>query len=182
MRILERLKKFRDDCSGAMIIEFLMVVPPLVLVFFLSYVYFDAYRTKNTAQKATFSIADLLSRQTDAVDAEYLAGIKSVFDYLARVDSSEAGLRISSMSYDEEEDERAIVWSYAVGSVNDPLTTAELVSYQDKIPVIADDDTLILIESFISYSPPIEGLIGEQVFSTFTPVSPRFASQLAWAN
>jgi len=180
MRLRNQLKSFIKDREGTIIVEMVLVTPLLALALYTAYVFFDAYRIRNTAQKATYTVSDLLSRQTAAVDEAYLEGIKNIFDYLAKTDPVDTGLRITSMTYDKEQAATFVQWSHAMGNVEIELTDQDLIDLEDRIPQIADDDTLILVESFISYEPPMKRVIPSQNFKTFTPVSPRFAPKLAW--
>lgn len=182
MGFRNQLKSFIKGEKGAIVVEMALVTPILAFVLYMSYVFFDAYRIKNTAQKATYTIADLLSRRTDGIDEAYMEGMKELFDFLAKTDPGTTDLRVSSILYKADVALNEVKWSYVSGD-NMPLLTDEMLQLEvDKIPATADGDYLILVETFVSYEPPVQGIVGAQTYNVFTPVSPRFAPHLAWSG
>lgn len=182
MKFAQKIKAFAKDQSGVAVVEFILLVPVLAFAMMMSFVFFDAYKTKNTSQKASYTIADLLSRQTDAVDEDYLEGLKDLFDFIANTDPQTTSIRVSSILYKKNKDLNKVKWSYVVGDNVTPWKTSKLKDLYDYIPDVSNKDYLIIVETFVSYSPPFAGVIEIQEFTTFTPVSPRFAPHLAWGG
>ncbi|MGV6811078.1 MAG: TadE/TadG family type IV pilus assembly protein [Brevirhabdus sp.] len=182
MGFRNQLKSFIKGEKGAIVVEMALVTPILAFVLYMSYVFFDAYRIKNTAQKATYTIADLLSRRTDGIDEAYMDGMKELFDFLAKTDPGTTDIRVSSVLYKKNKDLYKVKWSYVSGENMSSLTTSELKDYKDMMPEVANKDYLILVETFVNYEPPVQGVVGDQIYKVFTPVSPRFAPHLAWSG
>lgn len=177
-----KLRAFLKNDDGAILMEFVLTIPLVAFAVYMSFVFFDAYKTKNTAQKASYTIADLLSRQVEGADEAYLAGMKDVFDFLASTDANDTTIRVTSVFYKKNKDLYKVMWSKTVGNNVGKWKTSKLKKLKDHLPDVANKDYLILVETFVEYEPPFSGVIETQEFTTFTPVSPRFAPQLAWVG
>lgn len=59
-----------------------MILPILIWAFFGSFTIFEAFRQRSISLKATYTIADMLSRQIDAVGPDAIDGLNDVFEYL----------------------------------------------------------------------------------------------------
>ena len=73
-KILRSLKNFRHDTRGVVSVEMVLILPLLFWSFAAVATFFDAYRTRSLAEKAAFTISDMLSRETNAVTAESRSG------------------------------------------------------------------------------------------------------------
>lgn len=183
MKTLKRqLAAFWRGNDGTAVIEFVLTMPIVAFAVYMSFVFFDAYRAKNTAQKASFTIADLLSRQTEGADETYLAGLKDLYDFLAKTDPSTTSIRVTSVYYKKNKDLYKVMWSKVVGNNVNKWKTSKLKKLKENLPDVANKEYLILVETFVEYDPPFNGVINSQEFTTFTPISPRFAPQLAWVG
>jgi Flp pilus assembly protein TadG len=65
--MLKRAKHFLRDSRAAVALETVLILPILIWAFVASFVFFDAYRVYSTSVKATYMVADMLSRQTNEV-------------------------------------------------------------------------------------------------------------------
>ncbi|MGR3572653.1 TadE/TadG family type IV pilus assembly protein [Brevirhabdus sp.] len=168
--------------SGVLTTEFVLIVPFLVSAYVLAYAYFDAFQTKNSSQKAAYTISDLMSRETVAVNAGYVEGIKKIFDYLSRSNPEDSWIRVSSITYNKTDDVYKVQWSYVTAELQPTLTNDELSKLLDRIPVMSDGDTFLLTETSQAYTPVFNWMFKPTTFTHFIPTSPRFAPQLAWNN
>jgi hypothetical protein len=62
------------------------------------------------------------------------------------------------------------------------LTSADLPNIAENLPAMADQDTVILVETQTTYDPVLQIGLGEQTISTFVFTRPRYAPQLAFAS
>ena len=74
MNLLKRLRLFTDDNRGSIPTEGVLAFTMLIWWYLASFQFFDAFRQKNINLKAAYTIADLISRQTDAI--EDFVGVK----------------------------------------------------------------------------------------------------------
>ncbi len=71
-----------DDDAGSVSVETVIIMPILLWVYVATFVIFDGFRTHNQNVKAAYTIGDMLSRETNAIDNAYLEGLSDVFDFL----------------------------------------------------------------------------------------------------
>ncbi|MEZ5674638.1 hypothetical protein SAMN06265173_10388 [Thalassovita litoralis] len=180
--ILSRqLRRFRDDTRGTVAIEAVIALPVLFWVFLASFVFFDAYRQHSINVKAAYMVGDMLSRETNAVDTEYLDGMKSLFDYLTKA-STQSRIRVTVLQWDEEDEAYTRDWSEVRGGGIAELTNADLQSLSSKLPVMSDNERLILVETWAHYTPPFKVGLAERDMYNFVFTSPRFAPLLRWQS
>ena len=78
MKALSRqIRRFRDQEDGLVMTEFLIMLPLLIWTFMALFVYWDAFRTINQAQKATYSVSDVISRQSE-IDTVFIDGMQTI--------------------------------------------------------------------------------------------------------
>ena len=65
---MRRFPGFLSDDRGSLTMEFVLWLPLLMAWLVVSAVFHDAYRNRDLATKASYTIADLISRQTTLVD------------------------------------------------------------------------------------------------------------------
>ncbi|SLN37292.1 hypothetical protein AQS8620_01359 [Aquimixticola soesokkakensis] len=180
-RLATRIRTFGKDTDGSYTVEAMFMLPLLIFFMMALYVYFAGYRAKLTSEKAAYVVADLLSRQTDEVDAKFVDGMGDVFAYLTRSDNS--GLTASSVRWSESVNNGAYVieWSQSTGT-RGALTSAQLSDYEDRLPTMVDGETVVIIQTSETWSPPFDAGVAQTEFDNFVVTSPRFAAQVAWAN
>lgn len=193
-----RWERFRDDDRGSMAVELVMVVPILMWIVLSTYVYFDTFRNEANAHRAALTIADMFSREEDAIDSAYLNGARSLLQTLT-LDDDNPDFRVTVYRYQESDDTYRRIWSrtrgVATGLDDGDLADLKLAA---RLPVMADGDRSILLETFTEYTPPFNtgirsltnffqssgGSPREDLdtvnFATFTVIRPRFELTLCW--
>lgn len=147
-----RFRQFVRDENGLVMTEFLILLPLLIWAFMALVVYWDTFRTINEAQKASYAISDLMSRQSD-VDTNFLRGMETMFDYLLdHTDGIE--MRITSIEWDEDADNYFVLFSYSPSGRMRGLDNNEInaAKFRSKIPVLADHESVIVVETRVAYS------------------------------
>jgi len=170
------LRRFWKDERAAIAMEAVIITPVLAWTFIGSFVFFDAYRTYNSSIKATYAVADILSRQTDTVFGYDIEGMAQIFDHLVR-NNGDARLRVTQIFYVASLDEYRVDWSYATNG-EARLFTSNLVDMEELLPTMANAERLILVQSFIPYRPVFQSGMDIITFSNFTFTRPRFAGQI----
>jgi hypothetical protein len=131
------------------------------------------------SQKATYTVADMLSRETSAVDGNYMTAAHELYGYLAN--SSDNSLRVSVVTMKEDPDTLVrtmqLVWSEGVGGMEG---YAAIEPLKDRVPDMAPGDQLIVVESVQSWSPGFAVGLAEYNFREVAIMRPRFAPQLVW--
>lgn len=171
--LLRQLRRFRDKEDGVVLAEFLILLPLLVWVFMALFIYWDAFRTINQSQKGAYSVADVLSRQKE-VDANYINGMQTLMQYLVK-NGYEVKIRVTSIKYDENSGRYAVLFSRSPGGRLPALTNISVNNpdFADRIPVMDDQDSVVVVETRLSYVPSINVGVAAQEFSQFIVTRPR---------
>lgn len=174
------LRNFSRDNRGSVAIEAAIIIPVLLWAFVAMWVFFEAYKTRSEVEKAAWVIGDMISRETNAIDDEYLDGAKSLFDLLSDSDSP-SGLRVSVITYSGAFETYQLEWSQIRGNIA-ALEGSSMTDLADDLPVMADGERLILVQTISTYEPNLNVGIGDQTMKTFIFTRPRFAPQVVWED
>lgn len=165
-----RLRQFQRSESGATIIEFALLAPVLLSVLLGSVTAFDLFRNAQSVEKATFTIGDMLSRQT-SVSASTLNDMLNLM--LNVVPSAhDGGLRISSVG--RQNGAFVVLSSRRVGT-NVPTTPIPA----NILPDIAEGDTVLVTESFVPHEAMFAGFgLTDITFKANAVHRPRFVTAI----
>jgi Flp pilus assembly protein TadG len=173
-------KWFSKNEEGGMSIEAVLAIPMLVWALSATFVFWDAFKTLNISQKATYTVADMLSREEVAITPDYLTAVHEIYDFLAESDGDNA-LRVSVVTMTEDPvtlvKTLSLVWSEGVGGIDghDDITPIE-----SRIPDMSDGEQLIIVESEQEWSPAFSVGLASYRFREVALARPRFAPQLIW--
>lgn len=171
---------FMKDGAGSVAVEAVLILPFLLWAFLATFVYFDAFRQSSINLRAAYTIGDMLSRETAAVDSSYVTSLQSLFSFLSKGDSDPA-VRVSVAMWDAEDNAYKLDWSAARGG-RPSLTEESVNAMRDRLPNLPDNERVIVVETWSTYKPLFNvGLKQDELYNmVFT--SPRFAPQLVWEN
>ncbi len=173
------LKRFLSDTSAAVAFESVIIFPILVWAWVGTFAFFDAYRVYNTSIKATFTISDLVSRQTSTVYASDIEGYGRMLETLIR-DTYSVEMRVTQILRDNSGNYQ-VDWSHATGT-QAQLFNANIPAIQHQLPDIATGERVILVESFVDYRPAFNVGINDITFDNFTLTRPRYAGQVPYSD
>ena len=173
-----RLKSFAADCSGNVTVEFVMAMPILFWCFMAGYVFFDGYRQSALNLKAAYTISDLVSRETEGINDAYVDSMVEVLKLMTR-SSSQVNLRLSVIRWDEADDRYYLDWSANRGYLTE-LTDANVENIEEKLPVMPDNERVILVETRNVFQPMFNVGLDDIDLDNFVFTRPRFVSQLVW--
>jgi hypothetical protein len=168
-----RLRFFRENAEGSMPTEGVMAFAFLIWWYIASFQFFDAFRQKNVNLKAAYTIADMISRQTNAIDSTYINGLNTVFDYLT-FSNHPTWIRVSSVFWDDTNKVYKVAWSQATGT-HLPQTNATIQMQAGRIPTMPEGDTVVIVETYMAYEPIFSVGLEARWYDTFIPTRPRFA-------
>lgn len=175
-----RLHRFKSDQEGSVAIEAVIILPILFWAYLSMFAIFDAYRQYTVNQKAAYTISDLMSRQTNPIDIDFLDSSRALFDMLTR-SKEESSMRLTVVIYDEASDSFSVRWSKHRGSFT-ALEDVNVASWHDKLPVMPDQENVIIVETQSSYDPPFNTGLEDRVIKNFVFTRPRYAPQILWQN
>ncbi|MEM8595546.1 MAG: TadE/TadG family type IV pilus assembly protein [Pseudomonadota bacterium] len=174
-KIASFARRFRRDDDGNISLEFVVVTPVLIFLFFSCFAAFEAFRTYSQVAKTAYTLTDIASRMGDPDSAEPLvtdAAMVELFDLhkmLLPGRVTDGYLRISSICYNGEDDDpypHRVAWSYigddtylaAIADDEDEIDPRLLPMSNDDIPLdiipaLAENDSVILAEVYAVWSP-----------------------------
>jgi Flp pilus assembly protein TadG len=188
-RLPRFLSRFSRDEAGTVLTEFVIVFPILVWAWIGMYYYWDVYRALNLSQKASFTVADNLSRAVDEVTPNYVDGMAQLLTYLSQADDA-VRLRVTSVKWNVTTEKHEVSWSYSPNNKLPALTNATLDAIRSRLPTLVQYETVLVIETEVAYEPPI-GItkignldlgVGAQTFREFIVTRPRFVTKVCLLN
>ncbi len=177
-RIKSRLSGFARREDGTIALEAMIVMPVMFWAFLSMFSIFDAFRTYSINQKAAFTIGDSISRETAPLDSDYIAGSLQLFEYLSD-SQGQSAIRISSLYYDAAGDRFYSDWSKVSGAVAE-LSSNDVQEWSTKLPVLPDNERVMLVETWSQYTPPFNTGLEEREIRNFVFTRPRFAPRVCW--
>ena len=162
--------RFVHDTRAVVALEAVIITPILAWLFVGSFVFFDAFRTYNTSVKATYAIADVLSRQQDTVYASDIEGLASVFQNIS-YDIEGTSLRVTQIIMNHAGAYR-VDESIATGGMA-RLFNSNIPDIEDRLPIMAPGDAVILVETTLPYRPAFNVGLNDLEFTNFTLTRPR---------
>ncbi|WP_412507313.1 TadE/TadG family type IV pilus assembly protein [Roseovarius sp. SYSU LYC5161] len=187
MRPFNRLKaclaRFRDDCSGSFTVEAVPLVPLLFMVMGGGYEYYEVHRYTAVREKATYTVADMISRETsnEGVTATYMDNALQLVNMITN-DEGVDQLRVSVVKYDSDDDDFSISWSEVRGTGSwNALTDTDVQYAHDRLPIMDDGQEVIVVETRSTYDPVFAAGLGSPTDITtrhFTAI--RFAPQVCF--
>lgn len=182
---LKILRRFWKKECGTAAMETVVMFPFLFMGLTFSYEYYDMFRYQSVREKATYTVADMLSRETSVVNDTYIDNVKVLFDLMTN-DTGNNQVRVTVVRYHLDPansvDEFELRWSEVRGSGDlTPLTTADVRNSHASLPQMVDGQEIILVETFSEYDPVVTaGFSGGTEIETRMFVPLRFAAQLCF--
>lgn len=171
-----RLRAFARETRGSVSVEFVIMMPILFWAFMASYVFFDGFRQSAVNLKAAYTISDLISRETGIITEQYVDSMHSLMRLMVR-SNSQLNLRITVIRWDEGDARYYVQWSTNRG-YNINLTDATIGDIEQKLPVMPDNDIVILVETINTFVPPFNIGMQDTALTNFVFTRPRFTDQV----
>lgn len=178
---MTKIKLFLSDEDASMVLEFVVVLPLLIVWMVGCVVFFDAYKAKADADTAAYIIADILSRheQLNMADINEMANLQGI---LASKADGPIWMRVSVIEYDEDDDSYSVLFS----KIPNGMGGSELIDAD--IPVaqlwnMYDGETVLLIDATVPYIPMVDWVrIGARNWETRAVISPRASVEILWCG
>lgn len=185
--LFSRLKGFQKSELGNMSVETVLVFPMLLWAYAAMFIYWDAFKAQNVNLKATYTIADMVSRRYGPVNPQYVDGLNDIYSFLIRQPAGN-NLRVSVVRFvtdpsDPEGDPiLELRWSDATGTM---VAHVDETPFDGSVPLLSLGDELIVVETEMTWEPPLNfdlGFVGltTQQFGNFVATSPRYREWICW--
>lgn len=166
----------RED--GTIALEAMIVLPVMFWAFLSVFSIMDTFRAYTINQKAAFTIGDSISRETAPLDQAYLTGTRQLFEYLSQSDGQSA-IRVTSLYFNAAQNRFYRDWSKVSGSAME-LTNDDVRNWSTKLPVIPNNERIMLVETWTQYDPPFATGLEQREIRNFVFTRPRFAPRVCW--
>jgi Flp pilus assembly protein TadG len=170
----------RDEEGGSFILETVIMLPLLLWALMSMIVYWDAYRSVNKLDKASYALADTLSRQQAPMPVASVQQFDDLVTYMLD-EGQTAQVRVTSYRWVVSRNRFEVLWSRSIGGPRLPWTTDTLQTVASQIPIMDETEYGILTETWVDYEPRLNVVfldtvgVGAMTLTKFTPTPARFA-------
>lgn len=172
------LTRFKRSERGTIMAEAVLVLPFMLWAYLGLFVYWDAFRSINRIQKATYTVSDMISREMVTINDAYITGMDSVLERLIDGDQ-DASIRVTSVTWSQTNMKFEVHWSRTTGASALPtLTTSTLQDYKDRIPAMSDGDYVVIVEALVPYQPAFNVGVAAADYEQFIVTRPRFVPKV----
>ena len=183
MTRLRFLRRFQQQSHGSVAVEGLFGGVLLLGWFMIAYQFYDAFRMRAVVSRATYTVADLISRERDPIGPTYIEGINRIFEAATRSrGDGQSWIRVTLISCEATDtDQRvcdgtnklvrlrssmtpnsSLAASYATGG-HEAYTQSTLDAKASRIPIMAAGDSAAIVESSYLYWPIFN--IGDKILN-----------------
>ncbi|MFD2173631.1 hypothetical protein [Rhodobacter lacus] len=199
------LRRFWRKTDGVVAFEGLFGSLLLLGWYAVAFQFYDVFRMRAQVLRASYTVADLISRERNAIGPTYVTGLKKVFDYISDTrDADGTWLRVTLISCSAKTTDNCdgvskdftLTNSYTTATTGVDLQTATSINAEhDRIPLLAPGDMAVVLESSFPYFPIFDigdkallldgktwtqqGLSSKLRFSNFVVTRPR-GPQTLW--
>ena len=175
------LRRFLREDRGSVVAEAVIVLPVLLWAYLALFTYWDAFRSLNTVQKASYTVSDMVSRENLGISTAYVDGLDRMMEYLVD-DGQNVSMRLTSVTWSATNNRFEVHWSLSPGNAMIPLTTTTLQPLASKIPNMAAGDYVVILEVSVPYAPTFSIGMNDMNFEEFIVTRPRFLPCLPLDN
>ena len=175
------LRRFLREDRGSVVAEGVIVLPVLLWAYLALFTYWDAFRSLNTVQKASYTVSDMVSRENLGISTAYVDGLDRMMEYLVD-DGQNVSMRLTSVTWSATNNRFEVHWSLSPGNAMIPLTTTTLQPLASKIPNMAAGDYVVILEVSVPYAPTFSIGMNDMNFEEFIVTRPRFLPCLPLDN
>ena len=175
------LREFLRDERATVSAEAVIAMPLLFFVFGATFLWWDGYRVAMTAQKSTFTVSDLISREANPIDQAYIDGMNKMFAFLTNEDTA-TSIRVTIVQRKARNDGsefHEVVWSHVSGPEFSPHTRMRDINKY--IPKISVGNQMVVVETHLDWDPKVRGIAPPVDTYSLVTTNPRSAvPQILW--
>lgn len=153
----------RED--GSVAIEGIYGVLLLLGWMAIAFQFYSAFRLRAQALNASYTTADMISRERDSIGPKYVAGLKQIFDFVSRAPNANyTWLRVSIISCDADPKDMRncdgptkpfkLESSYTTATSGVAVHTQTSINQEAaRIPLLGPGDTAVVVETSLMFFP-----------------------------
>ncbi|WP_299636684.1 hypothetical protein [uncultured Ruegeria sp.] len=178
--VKNRIKAFKQDESGILTVEAIMIFPLLLWTITFTFTAFEGFRQSASNLKAAYTVSDLISRESAAVTDVYIDSLHELMGEMIN-NRSEVRIRVSLVRFDQIDNRHYVEWS-TVRGYDTEWNDNNIQEIENRLPPMPDQDTVILVETSNEYIPQFKpgwDLATGITFENFIFTRPRFSNKVA---
>ncbi|MDN5788765.1 TadE/TadG family type IV pilus assembly protein [Pseudorhodobacter sp.] len=175
--LFKLFRRFALEEKGTAVVEAVIFLPLMGWAYIGAFAYWDVYRSINTVQKASYTVADMLSRQQGPVNDDFIDGMRTTIDYILGGRTT-AKIRVTSYRWSEANNRYEVIFSRSPDEAMPELTDANLANLTDRLPIMKDGDSAVLLETEVGYTPLSSFMLKPAKIREFIVTRPRFVPKI----
>ncbi len=179
--LMRALRRFRREEDGLIMTEFLILLPLLTWTFMALFVWWDTFRTINEAQKASYAVADMISRQKNDLPLATVNGTDDLIGMMV-TGATDIRVRVTSVQWSGTQNKYFVLFSRSPGNRLPALTATDIDTLKPKIPLMAPLDSVVILETEVGYTPSFDVGLTDKVFRNFIVTRPRSLLRICLAG
>ncbi len=172
---------FKSEERGSIAVEAVVILPMMFWTYLALFSTFHSYRAYSINQKAAYTVGDMISRETNAIDDQYMIGAHDLLSYLTNTANSKAAVRVTQVQWDEDSGVYQREWSTAQG-YKPSASSAQVAGWHDQLPIMPDGERIVVVETFVQYDPPFNTGLEQREVRNFVFTKPRYAPQVVYSG
>ena len=177
--ILSKLRSFARETKANASIEAMIIFPVLFWAYAASFTYYEAYRAQAVAEKAAYSVSDMISRETAPITPTYMTNARNIYKDMSGLSPGDTTLRVTLLRWDGNNNVFKVDWSKRRGDIP-RLRTRDVSDYDELLPPLIANERIILVETASDYDPAFNVGLAPRIIETFVFTRPRYAPQIVW--
>lgn len=171
--LLSIFRQFKKDETATLTVEFVILMPVLIFWFIGSIVFYDAFDARAGAQKTSYTLADIVSRQSE-INNNFIDQLL-VLQNRMRPQEPVGSVRVSSLHKDAS-GVLEVLWSYSTEGTALTIDTVDVTALPSSMNA---EDSVVIVESHVPYVPLADWVgIVEQTWVNKIVTQTRFADTL----
>ncbi len=171
-RLLSAFRAFKKDETATLTVEFVILMPVLIFWFIGSVVFYDAFDARAGAQKTSYTLADIVSRQSE-VSNDFIDQLLVLQNRMLPLEPV-GSVRVSTLQVSDAGN-LEVLWSYSTEGTALTIDDVDLTS----LPPMDVEDSVVIVESYVPYVPLADWVgVVQQTWANKIVTQARFVDAL----
>lgn len=182
MGLLRILRRLRDDQTGTVSVQLILIVPLFALAVGLTTTAYGYFKANSRDAKAAYAMADAISRETRNINPDFMTSLEKIHEFITDT-SDGSGFRVTIVDYSPYTKKYRIRWSKTHSDDKMTINAVKLSELTPSLPKLAPFESIIVLETFLNHNP-FKTNVGLKpiTFHHLAVSRPRNGPQTCWSN